>query len=121
MRMLQINKREFQYRNALSDAVPIRDENGHLTGEYMQAYTDKFTAYANISPASGIAAETYFGSNLDYDRIIASDTDFGMDEQSQLWVDDLNSERHDYVVKRIARSINNVLIAISKVTNNANN
>ena len=42
-----------------------------------------------------------------------------MDERTRLWIDDHNAAQPDYVVKRVAQSINGFLVAVSKVHNNA--
>lgn len=119
MRMLRLNRRKFRYQNIVGEPVPIRDDNGNLTGEYASAYGPVTAAYANISPATGVVNTSYFGADVQYDRVIAAETDLGMNERTRLWIDDIDADRHDYVVKRIAKSINGVLIAVSKVTNRA--
>ena len=115
MRMLNKNKQEFRYRLLTSSEVPVLDPDGFESGEYVKAYTPIYTAYASISPATGEASERAFGTNVAYDRTICANTDFGMDENSLLWIDDLDAENNDYIVKRIAKSINGVRIAIARV------
>lgn len=121
MRMLNRNKQTFRYRLCTGTTVPVVDPDGYETGEQMPVYSAVFTGRANIAPATGEADERAFGTSADYDRIICANTDFGMDENSMLWVDDLDAEHPDYVVKRIARSINGVRIAIAKVNTNGHN
>lgn len=118
MRILRINQRGFKYQNYSGDPEPIRDVEGNLTGEYTSGYGDVLEGMANISPATGIVSPSYFGADRNYDRVIATDRDYGLDERSRLWIDDLNASRYDYVVRRVAKSINGILIAVSKVTNN---
>ncbi len=115
MRVLNRNKQEFDYRILTKDVVPVLDPDGFETGEYAPVYSDKITARASITPATGTVNERAFGENIEYDRIICAETDFGMDEHSQLWVDDRTSSEPDYVVKRISRSLNHVRIAIARV------
>lgn len=115
MRMLNRNKQEFKYRLLTNSTVPVLDPDGFETGEYTPVFSAPISAHASISPATGESHERAFGANIEYDRIIIAETDFGMDENSQLWVDDLTAERPDYVVKRIAKSINGVRIAIARV------
>lgn len=121
MRVLNRNKQEFDYRILTDNVVPVLDPDGYETGEYAPVYSDKITARANISPATGEANDRAFGNNVEYDRIICADTDFGMSENSQLWVDDRESSEPDYIVKRIARSLNHVRIAIARVDLNEHN
>ena len=118
MRMLDRNKQMFKYRIATGAVVPVFDPDGYETGEYAPVYSGKLTAFASIAPATGEASERAFGASIEYDRIICADTDFGMDENAQLWIDDLNSANPDYVIKRIAKSINGVRIAIARVNTN---
>ena len=55
--------------------------------------------------------------------IVIADPKFPIDEYSILWVDSMPEVKedgttdtpHDYVVKKVARSLNSVSIAISKV------
>lgn len=115
MRMLERNKQLFKYRLMTGAVVPVLDPDGYETGEHMPVYSGKLSALANIAPATGEANERAFGASVEYDRVICANTDFGMDENAQLWIDDLNAPNPDYVVKRIARSINGVRIAIARV------
>ena len=115
MRMMQKNKRKFQYRNLIRAPDPATDPQGLYTGEPAREFGERLTGYANIAPATGAVNEMGFGANLEYDRVLCAETDFGMTEHSVLWVDDLESESPDYVVRRIARSLNHVRIALAKV------
>lgn len=119
MRLLRINKRAFKFQNANADPEPIRDVHGDLTGEFTEGFGPVIASTANIAPSTGYVNRAYFGSDIQYDRVIALDKDLGIDERSRLWIDDLTAERHDYAVKRVSKSINGVLIAASKVTNRA--
>ena len=65
-----------------------------------------------------------FGESESYDKVIVLDNpNTPIDEYSTLWVDTLpllnedgsTETPHDYVVKKVARSLNSVSIAISKV------
>lgn len=119
MRMLNRNMQKFGYKLLTSSNVPVLDPDGFETGEYAPVYSPKYTGYACISPATGEVIERAFGASVEYDRVLCANTDFGMDENSLLWIDDLEAESHDYVVKRIARSLNNVRFALAKVNRHA--
>lgn len=119
MRVLNLNKRMFKYALYTGNLEPLKDAEGNLTGEYSMGYSEPKAAYANISAATGDTSDEAFGANVSYDRVICAETDFGMDEQTRLWVDNLDAPTHDYIVKRVARSLNSVLIAIERVTTNA--
>lgn len=109
------NRQRFFYQNLARDPTPAVDADGLYTGEQTRTFGPRQEGYANISPAAGAVNELGFGANLEYDRVLVARTDFGMTEQSVLWVDDLQSESPDYVVKRIARSLNHVRMAIARV------
>lgn len=113
--MLKRNKQKFEYRIATGAVVPVIDPDGFETGEYAPVYSARLTGWASIAPPTGEAQDRAFGANIEYDRVICAETDFGLNENSQLWVDDLNADKPDYVIKQIARSLNGVRIAIAKV------
>ena len=77
---------------------------------------------ANISPATGVSQVEQFGKELKYDKVIVlDDITCPIDENSVLFVDkqpekdDDGNLLFDYIVKKVARSLNSVSIAISKV------
>jgi len=119
-----INKSPFYYALYV-DRVPIKDEYGNYTGEYeiIRGKPQPFRAY--FSPSRGEAESRLFGENLDYDRTItlATKTAPPIDEYTALWVDTmpvLNDDGttdtpYDFLVKRVAKSKNQVAVAISKV------
>ena len=121
MRMQQRNKQKFKYAYFLGKE-PIYDEDGNFTGEYESKYSEPKVGYANINSGyisanhmSGTASPEMYGIDVDYIKTVMAPTDFGMDEYSILWLDDLEAEEHDYVIRRIGRSLNNVRIACSHV------
>ena len=80
--------------------------------------------FANISAAKGETHTRQFGENESYDKVIVLDSDApSIDEYSILWVDVIPELKedgttdtpHDYVVKKVAKSLNVTSIAISKV------
>lgn len=89
-----------------------------MTGEYSSAYGEVLVGKANISPSAGLVSPSYFGADVNYDRVIIPACDYGLNEQSRLWIDDLDGAHHDYAVRRVAKSINGTLVAVSKVTSN---
>ncbi len=123
MRCLSRNKRAFFY--ALHEGqTELVDEYGNATGQYDITYSNPKKAYGNISAAQGEMETRQFGESESYDKVIVlDDVNTPIDEYSVLWVDTLprlNEDKttdtpHDYVVKEVARSLNNVAIAISKV------
>lgn len=122
MRTLERNKVTFYYALFVRK-TPHLDDYGNATSEFDVVYGDPILAKANISAARGETASRLFGESEDYDRvIILDDPRHAIDEYSILWVDTLpvlvdgaTETPHDYIVKKVARSLNSVSIAIRKV------
>lgn len=131
MRTLNRNKQTFYY--ALYTGVsPISDEYGNLTGEYESVYEKPNRYRANISAAKGETITEQFGESEGYDRVIVMDKNCPpIDEHTILWIDTLPRlddngalstsddgevvTPHDYIVKKVAHSLNSVSVAIQKV------
>jgi len=125
MRSQQRNMTPFWYR-LYSDNAPITttDEWGNTveTGEYNIGYSDPVSMCANISPASGASITEQFGNLDNYDKVIVTtDMDCPIDEDSVLYIGitptqtDGEWSKHNYVVRRVAKSINGISIAVRKV------
>lgn len=131
MRCMSRNKVQFFY-SLYEGREPITDEYGNVTGEYDVKHGNPTEGYANISAAKGETQTRQFGESETYDKVIVMDNEApSIDEYSVLWVDtvpQLNEDGslavdeegnvltpHDYIVKKVAKSLNNVSIAISKV------
>jgi hypothetical protein len=117
------NKTTFYYALYIGQ-TEIIDEYGNATGQYSVTYGDPIKALGNVSAAQGEMQTRQFGDSESYDKVIVlDDVNTPIDEYSILWVDtppilDGGSTKtsHDYVVKKVARSLNSVSIAISKVS-----
>lgn len=123
MRVLERNKVRFWYA-LFKEKTPAKDASGRKTGETEVIYHNPVMIKANVSAARGEATVEQFGSNLDYDRVIViDDVNVPVDEYSILWIDvqpvfDAEGKTdtpNDYVVKKVARSLNSVAIAVKKV------
>lgn len=123
MRCLVKNKVTFYYA-LLNGKENLRDENGFLTGDFRLNYGKPIKAKANISAAMGETTIRQFGENVPYDKVIAMENpDISIDEYSIMWIDTMpvlkkdgtTDTPHDYVVKQVARSLNSVSLAVSKV------
>ena len=131
MRCLSRNKSVFYYALHMGQ-TEIKDEYGNLTGQYSVSHSDPIKTCGNISAAQGEMQSRQFGESESYDKVIVlDDINTPINEYSILWVDilpllnddcslALNDKGevitpHDYIVKKVARSLNNVSIAISKV------
>lgn len=122
MRGLVRNKSKFYYASYIGE-TEIIDEYGNATGEYKILYSDPIECKANISAAQGEVQSRQFGESESYDKVIVlDDINAQIDEHSILWVDTLpllnengTTTPHDYVVKKVAKSLNGMSIAIRKV------
>lgn len=117
MRSLQRNMRELWYAN-LESSTPVYDEWGNETGETDDAYTSPPVAFsANVSAATGQAAAEAFGAFTDYSRVISTcDMDCPLKVGTRVWFGAEPTKDHNYVVVRIADSLNALLIALKEVT-----
>ena len=123
MRCLTRNKTPFYYAPYMGE-TEITDEFGNLTGEYAITYGNPVGVSGNVSAAQGEMQSRQFGESESYDKVIVlDDRNTPIDEYSILWVDTLphlnedgsTDTPHDYIVRKVARSLNSVSIAISKV------
>lgn len=123
MRGLLRNKTIFYYA-LYKERKEIIDEYGNKTGQYEIIYDKPVKMFGNISPSVGEVQVREFGESESYDKVIVLDKrDIPIDEYSLLWVDTLpllnidgtTETPHDYIVKKVARSLNSVSIAIRKV------
>ena len=117
------NKQEFYYALYI-DKNELKDEYGNVTGEYEVLYGNPIEMKGNISSPVGETQVREFGGSENYDKVIVlDDKNAPINEHSILWVDSLpllnengtTNTPYDYTVKRVARSLNGVLIGIKKV------
>lgn len=122
MKMLKRNQTSFWY--LLYDRKePIKDEYGNESGETKVVYQAAVATQANISAATGSAQVEQFGNYAGYDKVIVTDDlSCPIDENSVLFIDkepeydEDGTPLYDYIVKRVARSLNSVSYAVSKVS-----
>lgn len=130
MRCMERNKVCFYYA-LFAERVPVTDEYGNMTGEFDVRHSNPVKSFANISAAKGETETRQFGENVSYDKVIVMDSQVGIDEYSILWIDtlpELNADGslavddegnvktpYDYIVKKVAKSLNSVSYAVSKV------
>ena len=123
MKTLLRNLRTFWY--CLYDGkVELEDEDGNVTGDYAVQYQDPVALRGNISTARGTVQDEVFGQDISYDRVIVlDDPDCPIDENTVLFVDKepemvtdgtVTRPLFDYVVRRVARSLNSVAYAIER-------
>lgn len=131
MRAMLRNKSRFYYAMFVGKEA-VKDEYGNDTGEYNVIHDNPVEYFANISAAKGETTTRQFGESESYDKVIVMDnTAPPIDEYTILWVDKkpkidetgaLVTDKggnvltpHDYIVKKVAKSLNSVSIAITKV------
>lgn len=143
MKALKRNKRKFWYC-LYQSKVEVVDSNGNLTGEKIVVYKNPVKAFANISPATGQTNTEQFGNLDNYDKVIVTDDiDCPIDENSVLFLDcepsftegvtvsftesdtllgeptatvtTVSIPKYNYIVRRVAKSLNSVSIAVRKV------
>lgn len=132
MRCSERNKRDFWYAPFQSSSNMV-DEYGNELNETTVAYGNPVACKGNVSAARGETAVRQFGEYESYDRVIVmDDPNTPINEYAVLWVDSIPTLNEngslatnndgspvtpwDYTVKKVARSLNSVSIAISKVT-----
>ena len=121
MRSQQKNKRIFWYSNETGTTTEEKDAQGNYTGEWSAAYSTPASEYANISANRGNVYEEQFGTSLEYDRVIPEcNMNLGINEKTRLWIGiepdlEKGTVPHNYIVKKVATSLNSVTIAIKKV------
>lgn len=143
MKILERNARPFYYC-LFREKTPIIDEYGNETGESILTYAEPVQMYANISQATGQSNTEQFGNLENYDKVIVThDLNCPIDENSVLFIDKapeygesvtvdyqesdtlfgndtatpitVSVPLPDYIVRRVAKSLNSVSIAIRKV------
>lgn len=123
MRTLNRNKQPLWYAN-YEDLVPQYNEDGFEIG-YGHGYTQPVKLMANISAAKGEAATRQFGEQDKYDKTIVIAGGSPVSETSVMWIDNLvdgeipeeNGESipFDYIVRKVATSLNSTTLAVQKV------
>lgn len=122
MKAMERNKVGFWY--LLYDRKePATDEDGNETGEETVIYRDAVPFRANVSAATGSSQVEQFGNLTGYDKVIVTDDlTCPIDENSVLFLDkepeydEDGKPLYDYMVKRVAKSLNSVSIAVTKVS-----
>ena len=119
MLCLNRNKQAVWY-SLYKGVTDVTDSNGYKTGEKTKTYDSPVKIMVNISASRGSAITEGFGVNEDYDRtIVTNDMTCPISETTRLWVDadptGNTPDPYDYKVVRVAKSLNSITIAISKV------
>ena len=121
MRCLRRNKQPIWYA-AYVKGETAYDIYGNQTGGRDITYSKPVATAANVSSAKDTAVIAVFGTDLNYDRVLCMES-APFDENAYLWIDvppvikrdGTTDTPPDYIVKRIAKSLNSVLVAVTKV------
>lgn len=116
MKCLERNKKLIYYAN-FQGVEPILSDEGYETGESAPQYSSPTPLKINVSSASGENATRLFGDFIDYDKtLVTSDMNLTISEESVFWIDETDiSQPFDYIVKKVAKGLNSILIAVKKV------
>lgn len=120
MKILKRNKTSFWYQ--LYDRTKtVEDEDGNEVGSAV-VYKDAVEMKGNISSATGSAQVEQFGNFAGYDKVIVvDDMSCPIEETTVLFIDkkpEYDAEGNplfDYVVKRVAKSLNVIAYAVKRV------
>ena len=122
MRCLRRNQVPYWYATYQSGTADY-DEYGNETGGTHVTLSKPVRAKANISPARNVEIVELFGTDLNYSRVLCMSEQPSFDENAYLWIDTPPVLKNDgstdtppdYIVKRIARSLNSTLVAVARV------
>lgn len=122
MRVMERNKSAYWY--LLYDRKePVKDKEGHETGDTRVVYKEAVKRWDNVSAATGSTQVEQFGNFISYDKVIVTDDlTCPIDENTVLFIDkspeydDDGNPLYNYIVKRVAKSLNSISYAVSKVT-----
>ena len=116
MRTSQRDKRPVAY--AFYDGTrEIINSDGEFTGENEVIYTTPVKTLMNVSGGRGAADVAMFGFDAKYSRsIVTEDLETPFNTETVFWIEaDPDTQPHDYRVVGVARTINQVVIALSEV------
>lgn len=117
MRTVQRNKRTIYYA-LYQGTIEAQDSEGNYTGEQIDQYGELVTARMNVSGGRGNAEIELFGIDNPFTRTAVTDdleTPFNTD--TVFWFDtDPATEEHNYRCTGVARTINQVVIALAEVS-----
>lgn len=103
---------------ALYNEQQGKDEYGNTIGMYGEIQE----LHISLSVERGESSNEIFGQNVDYDReMVTTNLKCPINEYSRLWIGiDPQTERFNYIVKKVARSKNQVRYALKEIGANFN-
>ena len=139
MRLMQRNLKPLWY-SLYRGNFKILDSDGYETGEKEIIYDDPVKIMCNVSPATGQAEQEQFGVIENYDKIVMTDDmTCPINENTILYIEEdpkrvamlkiqfaVNpfgdlafkskvTNHHEYVVRRVAKSLNHISYGVSEV------
>ena len=116
MRELKRNRRTVYYA-LYSGVQELTDASGNYTGEYAPTYATPVAVEMNVSAAKGSADQEQFGIDTPYTKVlVTTDMACPIAEDTVLWIGKTpTSGDYNYVVSRVAKSINSISIAVREV------
>ena len=114
MRLMHRNLQTVYY--ALWEGKTPVMSDGYETGEYTDSYSYPTELKCNVSPERSYDIQEMFGPMTPYERVlITTDMDCPVDETSVFWIDAPTTGPYNYVVRRVAKSLNHLSITVRKV------
>ena len=121
MHTLARNTKKIAYA-LYSGSTESKDSDGQYTGEHEITYASPVFVRMNVSASRGSAEYEPFGIETNYTKImVTDDMSCPIDEHSILWVENASALEndpttpHDYIVVRVAKSLNHITYAIREV------
>ena len=116
MRTAHRDKRPVAYAFYFGQTEMV-DENGDYTGEFDVEYTAPVKTLMNVSGGRGQADVALFGLTQNFSRTaVTQDLDTNWNTEMVMWVErDPDTEPFDYRVAAVARTINQVVLALEEV------
>ena len=120
MRTVKRNKRPVAF--AFYEGVTeLLDDDGNLTGEYEVSYTEPVKTLMNVSGGRGQADIALFGLTQTFARTATTeDLTTPFNTETVMWIEkNPDTEPFDYRVVAVARTINQVVLALAEVETDA--
>ena len=95
----------------------LTDDDGNYTGEYEVYYTDPVKTLMNVSGGRGQADIALFGLTDTFSRTATTqDLETEFNTETVFWIEnDPDTDPFDYRVVAVARTINQVVLALAEV------
>ena len=116
MRTSHRDKRPVAYASYVG-ITELTDDNGDYTGEYDVEYSTPIKTLMNVSGGRGQADVALFGLTQNFSRTaVTQDLDTDWNTEMVMWVErNPDTEPFDYRIVDVARTINQVVLAIEEV------